>query len=135
MLKIGIEDADGDPLKGGGGIAKGKGSPIPVPEPVMANNGLVYKSNPKHTLGQQGNRPNAGIEPKNSLELFEQSIPGTKQYPNKKVRFAVDSQGNIHRFEGTNGQYHWNGSTGDKNALTSDQVPSAVQKQLGVKIK
>lgn len=135
MLKIGVEGADGDPLKGGGGIAKGKGSPIPVPEPVMANNGLVYKSNPKHTLGQQGNRPNAGIEPKNSLELFEQSIPGTKQYPNKKVRFAVDSQGNIHRFEGTNGQYHWNGSTGDKNALTSDQVPSAVQKQLGVRIK
>ncbi|ELF4898735.1 hemagglutinin repeat-containing protein [Salmonella enterica] len=135
MLKIGIEDADGDLLKGGGGIAKGKGSPIPVPEPVMANNGLVYKSNPKHTLGQQGNRPNAGIEPKNSLELFEQSIPSTKQYPNKKVRFAVDSQGNIHRFEGTNGQYHWNGSTGDKNALTSDQVPSAVQKQLGVRIK
>lgn len=24
MLKIGIEGADGDPLKGGGGIAKGK---------------------------------------------------------------------------------------------------------------
>ncbi|ADO50545.1 putative adhesin/hemagglutinin/hemolysin [[Enterobacter] lignolyticus SCF1] len=122
-------------IAAGVGKAGNKGSAIPVSEPVTANNGLVYKSNPKHTLGQQGNRPNAGIEPKNSLSLFEQSIPSTKQYQNKEVRFAVDSDGNIHRFEGTNGQYHWNGSTGDKNALASDQIPSAVQKQLGVKIK
>jgi len=62
-----------------------KGSAIPVPEPVTTHNGLVYKSNPKHTLGQQGNRPNAGIEPKDSISLFKQSIPSTKQYPNKEV--------------------------------------------------
>jgi len=54
-------------------------------------------------LGQQGNRPNAGIEPKDSMLLFEQSILSTKQYPNKEVRFTVGSQGNVHRFEGTNG--------------------------------
>lgn len=77
----------------------------------------------------------AGIEPKDPVKLFEQSISSTKQYPNKEVRFFVDSEGNIHRFERTNGQYHWNGSTGDKNALTSDQIPSAVQKKLGVRIK
>nr|WP_301292294.1 hemagglutinin repeat-containing protein [Erwinia aphidicola] len=120
---------------GGKGNSTGKSSAIPVSEPIKVSNGLVYKSNPKHTLGQQGNRPNAGIEPKDSLSLFEHSIPSPKQYPNKEVRFAVDSQGNVHRFEGTNGQYHWNGSTGDKNALTSGQIPNAVQKQLGVRIK
>lgn len=132
---MGVVDENGDPLKGGGGIAKGKGSALPVPAPTKASNGLVYLSNPKHTLGQQGNRPNAGIEPKDSINLFAQSIPSTKQYSNKEVRFAVDSQGHIHRFEGTNGQYHWNGSTGDKNALTGDQIPSAIQKPLGVRIK
>ncbi|URQ61706.1 hemolysin/hemagglutinin-like protein HecA precursor [Pantoea alhagi] len=118
------------------GIGKaGKGSPLPTPQPTVASNGLVYKSNPKHTPGQPSNRPNAGIEPQDSLKLFEQSIPSTKQYPNKEVRFAVDSQGNVHRFVGTNGEYHWNGSTADKNALTSDQIPTAIQKKLGVRIK
>lgn len=90
----------------------------------------------KHTAGQFGNRPNAGIEPQDSLKLFEQSVSSSKQYPNKEVRFAVDSNGNVHRFEGTNGEYHWNGSSGDtKNPLTGKQIPSDVQKQLGVKIK
>ncbi|WP_239954918.1 VENN motif pre-toxin domain-containing protein [Pantoea sp. Z09] len=118
------------------GVGKGgKGSPLPTAQPTVTANGLIYKSNPKHTLGQPSNRPNAGIEPQDSLKLFEQSIPSTKQYPNKEVRFAVDSQGNIHRFVGTNGEYHWNGSTADKNALTSDQIPTAIQKQLGVRVK
>lgn len=120
---------------GGKGNSTGKSSAIPVSEPIKVSNGLVCKSNPRHTLGQQGNRSNAGIEPKDSLSLFEHSIPSPKQYPNKEVRFSVDSQGNIHRFEGTNGQYHRNGSAGDKNTLTSDQIPNAVQKQLGVRIK
>ncbi|MDI3414627.1 MULTISPECIES: hypothetical protein [Pantoea] len=85
--------------------------------------------------GQLGNKLGAGIEPQYSLKLFEQSIPSTQQYSNKEVRFAVDSQGNVHRFVGTNGEYHWNGSTADKNALTSGQIPAAIQKQLGVRIK
>ncbi|MGD8204263.1 hypothetical protein ACQE3Y_09060, partial [Pantoea sp. FN0305] len=84
----------------------GKGSPLPTPQPTVASNGLVYKSNPKHTPGQPSNRPNAGIEPQGSLKLFEQSIPSTKQYPNKEVRFAVDSQGNVHRFVGTTMRTH-----------------------------
>ncbi|WP_407345166.1 hemolysin/hemagglutinin-like protein HecA precursor [Dickeya ananatis] len=114
----------------------GTGSAIPVPESVMASNGLKYKSNPKHTPGGDGNRPNAGIEPKDSLDLFAQSIPSSKQYPNKEVRVSVDGQGNVHRFEGTNGEYHWNGSSGDeKNKLTGKQIPSDIQKQLGVRIK
>jgi len=117
------------------GVGKGRGSAMPVPTPTKASNGLVYKSNSKHTPGQPGNRPDAGIEPQDSLKLFEHSISSTNQYSNKEVRFAVDSQGNVHRFVGTNGEYHWNGSTADKNALTGAQIPTAIQKQLGVRIK
>jgi filamentous hemagglutinin len=113
-----------------------KGSPLPTPEPTLASNGLVYKSNPKHTQGQPGNRPNAGVEPPNSMQLFENSIASSKTYGNKEVRFAVDEKGNIHRFEGTNGEFHWNGSTGDvNNPLTGKQVPNDVQKQFGVRLR
>nr|WP_283258183.1 hypothetical protein [Photorhabdus luminescens] len=82
-----------------GGISKtgakgAKGSAIPVPNPVTANNGLVYKSNPKHTLGGDGNRLSAGIEPQNSFNLFEKSIP----IKDPKVKLAIDEKGNIHRF-------------------------------------
>jgi len=117
--------------------AKGpKGSAIPVPQAVKANNGLIYQSNSKHTPGQLGNRSNAGIEPQDSLRLFDNSISSSKKYPNKEVRFSVDDKGNIHRFEGTNGVYHWNGSSGDvRNKLTAKQIPSDIQKKLGVVIK
>ncbi|QEH18191.1 hypothetical protein [Histophilus somni] len=54
------------------------GSPIPVPNPiaVQLENGVkvTYKSNSKHTKGMPGNRPDAGIEPRDSLELFKKSI-------------------------------------------------------------
>ena len=121
-----------------GGAIKGvgKGAALPTPDPTLAANGLLYKSNPKHTPGQPSNRPNAGIEPRDSLELFGQSIPSPKTYPNKEVRFAMDSQGNIHRFEGTNGEFHWNGSTGDRNnPLAGNQIPSSIQRQFGVTIR
>ena len=97
---------------------------------------MVYQSNPKHTPGQPGNRPNAGVEPQNSIELFGKSIPSSKKHANKEVRFTLDGLGNVHRFEGTNGTFHWNGSSGDaKNPLTSAQVPNDVQKKLGVKLR
>ncbi|WP_387465854.1 hypothetical protein [Photorhabdus sp. RM323S] len=32
-------------------VGKHRGSAIPVPEPIVASNGLTYKSNPKHTPG------------------------------------------------------------------------------------
>ncbi len=79
MLKIGIEDADGDLLKGGRGIGKGKGSAIPVSVPTKASNGLVYQSNGKHTPGQLGYNRNAGTEPKNSIQLFGSSIENGKK--------------------------------------------------------
>ncbi|MBF0786286.1 hypothetical protein E4T80_12540, partial [Muribacter muris] len=94
-------------------------SPLPVSVPVkvkFSENSVevTYKSNSKHTPGMPGNRPNAGVEPRNSLELFRNSIE-YKVDKNKTVRYAKDSNGNIHRFFGTNGEYHWSGSSGDKN--------------------
>ena len=74
----------------------GKGSAIPYKDSVISSNGLSYKSNPKHTLGEQGNRPNAGIEPKNSLELFNDSVVSGKK------RYAKDSDGNLHQFTNAN---------------------------------
>ncbi|MBS9428752.1 hemolysin/hemagglutinin-like protein HecA precursor [Photorhabdus akhurstii] len=116
-----------------GGISKAgakgiKGSPIPVPDPVTTNNGLVYKSNPKHTPGQIGYHRNAGTEPKNSVELFGNSVASGKK------RYALDSDGNVHQFTNTNdGTWHWSGSTGDKSAaLSKSDVPSDVKKKLGL---
>ncbi len=124
------------------GVGKGnsgnKGSAIPAPEPITATNGLVYKSNPKHTLGQQGNRPNAGIEPKNSLFLFESSVPLTIKGKEHKARYTIDSNGDIHRFSPDNtGGFHWSGSTADpKNKLElPNDVRAALRKQDGWEIK
>nr|WP_249033192.1 hypothetical protein [Tenebrionicola larvae] len=122
-----------------GGISKaGKGSAIPVPEPVKASNGLVYQSNSKHTLGGLGNRPNAGIEPKNSLSLFENSISLTVKGKESKARYTMDSNGDIHRFSPDNtGGFHWSGSTADpKNKLElPNDIRAALRKQEGWKIK
>nr|WP_231502340.1 hemagglutinin repeat-containing protein [Herbaspirillum sp. RV1423] len=111
------------------------GSSLPVPEKVIAENGLAYQSNSKHTLGTSGSRPNAGVEPSNSLELFNSSIGTNKS----GVRLAVDKQGNIHRFfDNNNGTFHWSGSTSDKSApLTIAELQQAgfakELRQLGVK--
>ncbi|WP_279717456.1 VENN motif pre-toxin domain-containing protein [Chelonobacter oris] len=86
---------------------------LPVPEPKKSIiNGETYTSNPKHTLGVGGRSdPNAGIEPKNSFDLFERSKLVGKQ------RFTIDIDGSIHRFmnDNTNNGWHWAGSTSYKN--------------------
>lgn len=74
-------------------FAKGGGDGrLPIPEQVTADNGLEVKSNSKHTPGMDGNRPNAGTEPQNSLDLFNSSVPG-----GDGVRYAIDSNGSINR--------------------------------------
>ncbi|WEI18140.1 VENN motif pre-toxin domain-containing protein [Acinetobacter proteolyticus] len=116
-------------------IVKGNNKPnnmLPVADAIVANNNLTYKSNSKHTLGGVGNRPNAGIEPKNSLELFEKSIPIGG---NSNKRFTLDSNGNVHQFtyEGTGSNtYHWAGSTGDsRNPLILDNKTKAILRKNG----
>ncbi|MEI1722104.1 hemagglutinin repeat-containing protein [Acinetobacter baumannii] len=128
----------------GGKIGKGKVSAnvdkrLPVSTPTVANNGLIYKSNPKHTPGGEGNRPNAGIEPKNSLELFEKSIPVSGD---SSKRYSVDSKGNIHQFtyEGTGSNtYHWAGRTGiDQNPqqiMKVNKIPNEVFQHFGINPK
>lgn len=106
---------------------KEESSNIPVKEKTTASNGLDYQSNPKHTPGQPGNRPNAGIEPGNSLELFEESIPSTK-YPNQ--RYAYDETTNtLHRFYNDgNDVWHWSGSTNQGvNSLQGNSVPNDIK--------
>ena len=97
-------------------LAEGRDNRLPIPEPIISGNGLSIKSNTKHTPGGAGYKPDAGIEPRNSLELFEHSIP-TKD---PKTRLSIDSDGNIHRFfsesKDGSGAFHWSGSTGDTNS-------------------
>ncbi|MFP1814182.1 VENN motif pre-toxin domain-containing protein, partial [Lonsdalea quercina] len=106
-------------------LAEGRDNRLPIPEPTVASNGLKIESNPKHTPGASGSRANAGVEPKNSLSLFENSI-ATKD---PKIRLSIDNDGNIHRFFNTSkdgsGAYHWSGSSGDgKNALGNRELGS-----------
>lgn len=75
----------------------------PVPEPRKSEKHktadgepLTYKSNSKHTPGQGGNRSDAGIEPRNSFELFEDSIASTKKTGH---RYTYEKETDtIHRF-------------------------------------
>nr|WP_228739187.1 hemagglutinin repeat-containing protein [Xanthomonas euvesicatoria] len=105
-----------------------KGSPLPVASNTTAANELTYRSNGKHTPGQQGYNYSAGTEPHNSLELFGNSIPSGKK------RYSIDEYGNVHQFTNTNdGSWHWSGSTGDKSApLDKSRIPSEVKKALGI---
>ena len=104
-------------------------SSIPVPQAISIKiknpdktvSETTYKSNPKHTPGQLGFKFDAGIEPKNSVQLIESSVQIGKQ------RFAIDDKGHIHRYMGgdrKNEPWHWAGSTSDKKnplSLTSQQ--------------
>lgn len=121
-----------------GGVQYGSGGRrgVPVPSRTTASNGLNYQSNPKHTPGQPGNHPKAGVEPENSLELFENSIE-SKQKPG--VRFALDEvTGYVHRFfsdaEGT--LWHWSGSMGQgANSLTGAQIPNDIKRYFNLPMK
>ena len=102
---------------------------VPVPERKKASNGLGYKSNPKHTPGQPGNRPNAGTEPRNSFELFGDSTPSNK---NPRQRYTYEkSTGTLHRFSPTENDgslWHWSGSTNQgPNSLKGSQVPNDIK--------
>jgi filamentous hemagglutinin len=110
----------------------GNDNRLPIPETVTADNGLQVTSNPKHTPGMQGNNRAAGTEPRNSLDLFNSSVPDGKD-----VRYAIDSSGNINRFSSDgNGVFHWSGSTGDTSApLNVSKIPIEVRRALQFKGK
>ena len=132
IVKAGVEGLFNDPNMQFNSNNSNNGSSLPVEEKTTARNGLNYQSNPKHTPGQAGNRPDAGIEPKNSLELFENSVPSS-QNPNQ--RFAFDKETNtLHRFYNDgNGTWHWSGSTNQgANSLTGKQVPNDIKNIFGL---
>ncbi|GAB2945749.1 VENN motif pre-toxin domain-containing protein [Hafnia psychrotolerans] len=115
-------------------LAEGRDNRLPIPEPTVASNGLTVESNTKHTPGAQGFRPSAGIEPKNSLELFGNSV----SIDGNKARYSIGTDGSIHRyFPDNTGIYHWSGSTSDsKNPMQLDNKTRAqLRKQEGWKIK
>jgi len=110
----------------GGGSGSGNGTP--VPNEVTASNGLRYQSHTKHTPGGLGNNPRAGIEPRNSLSLFEESVPHLN---NPRVRFAFEN-GEIHRFSGQNGLWHWNGTTHPGNVpISASDIPISIRRGFG----
>jgi hypothetical protein len=77
-------------------------------------------TNPKH-------HPNSSSpEPKNVRELYARS------YEDKSgVRWTKDADGVYHRFSRpSNGQTHWNGSTGGANPIQMRNVPNEVIKHF-----
>jgi len=108
---------------------------VPVKEKTKTSNGLDYQSNPKHTPGQPGNRPNAGIEPKNSLDLFGESVPSTLK-PNQRFTYDAETS-TLHRFYNDgNGTWHWSGSTNQgANSITGSQVPNDIKNIFGLSKK
>ena len=113
-------------------LAEGRDNRLPIPESIVASNGLKIESNSKHTPGAQGFRPNAGVEPRNSLDLFDSSI-ATKD---PKIRLSIDSDGNIHRFFNTSkdgtGTFHWSGSTGDGNNELGNKELGGFNKEIKI---
>lgn len=109
-----------------------QGSNLPIAGPVVAPNGVTVESNPKHTPGNPGYSSVAGTEPKNSLDIFGNSMPG-----GDGVRYGVDADGAINRFfDNGNGVYHWSGSTSDGgNPLRPESIPIRVRRALGYKGK
>jgi hypothetical protein len=77
-------------------------------------------NNPKHHAGSSSPQPD------NTQELFDKSIPdGTG------VRWAKDDNGIIHRFSRpSNGQSHWNGSTGGNRPIRIDDIPIEIRRVL-----
>ena len=89
---------------------------MPVPEVTRTSNGLYYQSNLKHSPGQPSGYKPAGIEPRDSFSLFEQS---ERFISNERQRITLTKDGHIHRFSPTNQEetlWHWSGSTADKKA-------------------
>ena len=114
------------------------GSSVPVPSEttVTFRKGkdsyeLKYQSNEKHSLGHGGKRPGheASLEPKNSLELFQQSIS-----VKDGMRVTFDkSTGEVHQFFSGTGNnrnlYHWAGTL---NGNRIDKLNIQLRRKLGI---
>ena len=114
------------------------GSSVPVPFETTVtfreskdSYQLKYQSNEKHSLGHGGKRPGheASLEPKNSLELFQQSIS-----VKDGMRVTFDkSTGEVHQFFSGTGNnrnlYHWAGTL-NRNRI--DKLNIQLRRKLGI---
>lgn len=82
--------------------------------------GARRTSNPKH-------HPNStNPEPANVEELWKKSIPDKQGR-----RWSIDDNGVIHRFsKPSNGESHWNGSTGDDFPVLDEHIPIDIRRKL-----
>jgi hypothetical protein len=80
-------------------------------------------TNPKH-------HPNSkSPEPKNVDQLYENSV-----VDKNGIRWAKDADGTIHRFsKPSNGETHWNGSTGGTDPIQPQNIPVEIRRMFGVK--
>ncbi len=80
-------------------------------------------TNPKH-------HPNSkSPEPKNVDTLYENSVADKNG-----VRWAKDADGTVHRFsKPSNGETHWNGSTGGVDPIQPQNIPVEIRRLFGVK--
>lgn len=79
------------------------------------------------------------MTPRHGRRLIRCSgLRGTRLYENAVVDengtwWAMDEQGNLHRFKGVGGDVHWNGSTGDRVPIDFNDIPSYVRRHFKFK--
>ncbi|WP_417071388.1 RHS repeat domain-containing protein [Niveibacterium terrae] len=109
------KSGDGEALKGADSGAGSSASPPPDDDKTKR------VTNPKH-------HPNSiSPEPENAEELFQNSIKDKNG-----VRWVKDADGTIHRFsKSSNGELHWNGSTGGVDPIKEQNVPVEIRRAFG----
>ncbi|OFC72691.1 hypothetical protein [Alteromonas confluentis] len=105
-------------------VTKGKSLVNDICRPTLV-------TNPKHVPGGAGFRKDAGIQPDDFQEVYNNSIEYKGSYWGK----STDGK-SIYRYSGSGDSRHWTGSTGGKaNPLTRSRVPDRVLKELGFSAK
>ncbi|HFC8543949.1 TPA: hypothetical protein ACFP4Q_002112, partial [Neisseria weaveri] len=104
---------------------------VPVPEKVKASNGLLYQSNIKYSGRGVGSRLGhvASVEPSNSLQMFEKSVPTNNA--NSNLRYYFDGEV-VHQYALSSGTYHWAGAKGKQQA---NQIPRDIKVHFDINVK
>jgi len=110
----------------GGNPGPGEGAPIEE-QPLQEQQAQQQQGKATERVTNPKHHPNsASPEPTNAQELFDNSIVDSKG-----VRWAKDADGTIHRFsKPSNGQSHWNGSTGGADPIRLEDIPIAIRRAL-----
>ena len=111
---------------GTAGVLVHNGDPCADAE-ALFNPALRTKTNAPKRVTNPKHHPNSlSPEPKNVQHLFDNSI-----VDKKGVRWAKDADGTIHRFGApSNGETHWNGSTGGNKTIRWDDIPIEIRRLL-----